>query len=61
VLAALEQQGKADLVAAIRRILDGERDAEALCESLGVVDSDFVEVILNSLKNPANIKTFGRR
>jgi len=58
VLAALGQQGKDGLVTAIRRIFDGERNAEALCESLGVVDSDIVEVILNGINDPINIEMF---
>jgi tetratricopeptide (TPR) repeat protein len=51
-LAALEQNGNANLlVAAIRRILDGERDAEALCATLGVAESMIVETILLGIKD----------
>ncbi len=45
-LAALEQNGWADLVAAVRRILAGERDLDRLEESLDVEDSMIVEAIL---------------
>jgi tetratricopeptide (TPR) repeat protein len=58
VLAAMDEEGRADFAGAIRRILDGERDVEAICESLGVVDSMIVEVILNSIKSPKNIMAF---
>lgn len=45
-LAAIEQQGKTDLAAVVRRILDGERDGEALMAQLGVVDADIVDAVL---------------
>jgi tetratricopeptide (TPR) repeat protein len=40
------------LVAAIRRVLDGERDADALCEALDQEDALIGEVILRCLDNP---------
>ncbi|MDQ3814914.1 MAG: tetratricopeptide repeat protein, partial [Armatimonadota bacterium] len=55
-LAGLEQRGFTNLVAAIRRIWDGERDAEALCEPPGAPldreDSLIVETILAKLAAP---------
>ena len=45
-LAAIEQQGKSELAAVVRRILDGERNGEALTAQLGVVDADIVDAVL---------------
>ena len=44
------------LVAAIRRVLDGERDADALCEALGQEDALIVQVILRCLENPETLR-----
>jgi tetratricopeptide (TPR) repeat protein len=54
-LPQLEQHGWTDLVAAIRRILAGERDADALCEKLDMEDSMIVEAILAGLADPSTL------
>ncbi len=50
------EHGRANLVAAIRRILDGERDADALCEPLGYEDGLIVQTILEGLRDPDSIR-----
>jgi len=54
-LSAWEQRGWSRLVAAIRHILDGERDTEALCEPLDVEDSMVIETILHALTDPSSL------
>ncbi len=51
-LPRLEQRGWTNLVAAIRRILAGERDADALCSALDHEDSMIVDAILAGLADP---------
>lgn len=56
-LPSLEQSGWTNLVTVIRRILSGERDADALCE--GLDDSDdsmIVETILAGLEDPSTLQ-----
>jgi tetratricopeptide (TPR) repeat protein len=48
-----EEGGWADLVGAIRRILAGERNRDALCDKLNFRDAMIVETILEALENPA--------
>jgi tetratricopeptide (TPR) repeat protein len=55
-LPGLEQHGGANLVAAIRRVLAGERDPEVLCESLDPEDSMIVETILEALSDPSTLE-----
>jgi len=52
---AMEQRGWTNLVAAIRRILAGERDADTLCESLDSEDSMIVDAILQGLADPSTL------
>lgn len=54
-LAGQEQRGLKNLVAAVRRILDGERDADTLCLDLGPDDSMIVETILAGLADPSTL------
>ncbi|HBF34875.1 TPA: hypothetical protein DDW35_09980 [Candidatus Sumerlaeota bacterium] len=54
-LSGLEERGWTNLVAAIRRILAGERDADALCDKLDLEDSMIVEAILSGLTDPATL------
>jgi tetratricopeptide (TPR) repeat protein len=55
-LPALERGGWTNLVGAIRRILAGERDADALCESLDIEDSMIVEAILAGIEDPSSLQ-----
>lgn len=55
-LPALEKGGWTNLVGAIRRILAGERDADALCESLDLEDSMIVEAILAGIEDPSSLQ-----
>jgi tetratricopeptide (TPR) repeat protein len=55
-LPSLEQKGWTNLVAAIRRILSGERDVDALCEDLDLGDSMIVEAILAGLEDPSTLQ-----
>ena len=54
-LPTLEKGGWTNL-AAIRRILAGERDADALCESLDPEDSMIVEAILAGIEDPSSLQ-----
>ncbi|CAN5553658.1 hypothetical protein BH24GEM3_BH24GEM3_10970 [soil metagenome] len=47
-----DDHGWTSLVAAIRRVLAGERDADLLCEDLDLEDSVIVETILTALEDP---------
>ncbi len=49
------QHGWTRLVAAIRRLLAGERDADALCAELDPEDAMIVETILQALDDPAHL------
>jgi tetratricopeptide (TPR) repeat protein len=51
----LERRGWTGLVAAIRRILAGERDADALCTPLDFEDSMIIETILAGLADPDSL------
>lgn len=55
LLPTLEQNGWINLVAALRRLLSGERDADALCEGLDLQDSMIVEAILAGIADPASL------
>ena len=48
-LPTMEQRGWTNLVAGVRRILAGERDADALCTNLDLEDSMVTEAILAGL------------
>jgi len=50
------EHGWATLVAAIRRILDGEHDADTLCEPLDRGDALIVQTILEGLRDPDSIR-----
>lgn len=52
-LTAMAERGRADLVAALRAMLAGGRDAAALCEPLNYEDSLIVATILRCLTDPA--------
>jgi len=54
-LPGLEKGGWTSLVAAIRRILAGDRDADALCTDLDLEDSMIVETILRGLADPSTL------
>ena len=54
-LPGMEQHGWTKLVAALRRILAGERDADALCEALDLEDSMIIETILTGLSDPSTL------
>jgi tetratricopeptide (TPR) repeat protein len=53
VLSEGEQRGFTNLVGAIRRMLAGERNPDALCDNLDLDNSMIVETILDALDNPA--------
>lgn len=55
ILTGKEQQGWTNLVAAIRRILAGERDADDLCATLDLGDAMMVETILRGLADPSTL------
>jgi hypothetical protein len=55
-LPALEKGGWTNLAGAIRRILAGERDADAFCESLDLQDSMIVEAILAGIEDPSSLQ-----
>jgi len=51
-------RGWTELVAALRAILDGGRDEDALCESLDLEDSLIVHKILYALDDPDAAREF---
>ena len=51
----LAQRGRTDLVAALRQVLDGARDADALCEPLDFEDSLIVATTLRALADPSTL------
>ena len=53
ILSAMEEEGWTNLVGAIRRILAGKRNRDALCDKLDIEDTMIVETILEALENPA--------
>ncbi len=55
-LAPLIEHGWGNMVAAIRRVLDGERDPEALCEPLNYRDALIVQTILAGIRDPESIR-----
>jgi tetratricopeptide (TPR) repeat protein len=58
LLGQLEQAGAIALVAAIRRILDGERDEERLADGLGPDHAAIIETILHALEDPESLAEF---
>ncbi|MGO9121305.1 MAG: hypothetical protein ACLQPD_27300 [Desulfomonilaceae bacterium] len=56
LLSRREQGGWTNLVAAIRSILAGERNADVLCASLDLEDSMIIEAILQGLADPSSLK-----
>jgi tetratricopeptide (TPR) repeat protein len=56
VLASMVEHGWTSLVGALRRILDGERDEDALCTSLDREDSSIVMAVLRGIADPATLK-----
>ena len=56
LLLHLEKNRWTNLVAAIRRILAGERDVDALCGGLDVEDSTIVDAILQGIEDPSSIE-----
>ena len=55
-LEPLIERGRGNLIAAIRRILDGGRDADALCEPLGYEDGLIAQTILEGLRDPDAVR-----
>jgi len=55
VLKASEENGWHDLVAAIRRVLEGERDPSRLLTGLDEEDSTIVQAILRGLQDPNSL------
>ena len=55
VLKVSEENGWVDLVAAIRRILNGERELAALIVGLDEEDSTIIEAILRGIQNPETL------
>ena len=51
----LAQRGGSDLVAALRQVLDGARDTDALCEPLNFEDSLIVATTLRALADPSTL------
>ncbi len=49
----LLERGRTNLAGAVRRILDGERDEDALCTSLDFEDWLIVATILRAIADPA--------
>jgi tetratricopeptide (TPR) repeat protein len=52
LLEDMVSRGWQNLIAAIRQILNGERDEDILCEGLGGIDSQVVLAILDQVKRP---------
>ncbi|KAB8332559.1 CHAT domain-containing protein [Scytonema tolypothrichoides VB-61278] len=50
------KNGWGNLVAAIHRILDGERDQDVLCESLDLEDSMIIYAILQGIADPQSLE-----
>jgi tetratricopeptide (TPR) repeat protein len=57
VLAKRVEDGWTKLVETLRRVLDGERDEDALCEPLDFEDSAIVGAVLRGIADPASLKT----
>jgi hypothetical protein len=56
-MVGMVERGWTKLVEALRRILGGERDEEALCEPLDGEDSLIVGAVLRGLADPESLKT----
>jgi hypothetical protein len=56
VLQQREQHGWNNLVASLRRILDGERSADALVDALDEEDTLIVGTILAGIENPEALR-----
>jgi tetratricopeptide (TPR) repeat protein len=56
VLRQMEQHGWSNLVASVRRILDGERSADALLDGLDEEDALIVGTILAGIENPDTLR-----
>ncbi|HPM82263.1 MAG TPA: tetratricopeptide repeat protein [Candidatus Anammoximicrobium sp.] len=54
-LSQMEKHGWTELVAAIRRILAGERNEQALCAPLDFEDSMIIETILRAIADPRTL------
>ncbi len=54
-LSQMEKHGWTNLVAAIRRILAGERNEQALCAPLDLEDSMIIETILRAIADPTTL------
>ena len=54
-LSQMEERGWTNLVAAIRRILAGERSEETLCAPLDLEDSMIIETILRAIADPTTL------
>jgi len=52
-LSGLEERGGTNLVVAIRRIISGERDIDALCQQMNSGNSMIIDTILNALEDPS--------
>ncbi len=57
-LATMERNGWEKLVAAIRRILEGERNQGKLCEDLDREDATTVKAILEGIANPMSLQRY---
>jgi hypothetical protein len=51
----MEKHGWTNLVAAIRRILTGERNEQTLCAPLDLEDSMIIETILRAIADPTTL------
>lgn len=56
VLEAWSEKGWGNLIGAIRRVLDGERDEEALSEPLNREEALIVRTILEGIRDPGSIR-----
>lgn len=56
VMAGTAERGWTELVEALRRILDGERDEDALCDPLDREDSEIVGAVLRGIADPESLK-----
>jgi tetratricopeptide (TPR) repeat protein len=55
-IAKMVEHGWTKLVEALRRILDGERDEDALCETLDFEDSVLAAAVLRGIADPESLK-----
>ena len=54
----MAQRGWTNLIAAIRQILDGERDETTLLDPLDLEDSMIIQTILQGIADPATLQPF---